>query len=356
MKKIIKRNQLKISAKLILFFIVFILLQGILSLGLVTILFSRSNRDSFQAQMDRSLVGIEQYLEQTITDLNIKAELFSGQEKVIDYTEYGLTNLLKRELQILKGSLAIHGIGIFLESGKILTHTGNLPQISTRVDSYLKKDSDTKSYFFVADTEDEIFLVVLSSIFRGDNQMIGVISLYQKIDEQFLKRVEKITNSQVVISYHQKIIYNTNDPVDYSAIFKDNNFFLEKSRKTQQIGQSIVSYIPTSVLGEPEGKIICFIDTGEAIQLIKRYNQISVLVTLIILSLALFIGLLFYRATFHRPFQNLLTGIKNISSGMLKQKIPESGNDEFSDLARAFNQMRLNLINREEEISQLSNY
>jgi PAS domain S-box-containing protein len=60
--------------------------------------------------------------------------------------------------------------------------------------------------------------------------------------------------------------------------------------------------------------------------------------------------------TFNRPFQHLLEGVHKISEGDLHYHFQLPTKDEFGDLAKAFNKMRMNLITRERELLQLSLY
>jgi two-component system sensor histidine kinase AtoS len=83
---------------------------------------------------------------------------------------------------------------------------------------------------------------------------------------------------------------------------------------------------------------------------------ISLISTFLILSIALLIGIIFYRVTFNRPFQHLLRGVHKISEGDLHHQFQVPAKDEFGDLAKAFNKMRVNLIARERELLQLSLY
>ncbi len=95
-----KKIELKISTKVALSFIIIVLLQGIISLIALTLIISRSQNDSFKAQMKGAFLGIEGYLDETLNALNVNANLLAGQTKIIDYTDFGLQNLLKRELAV----------------------------------------------------------------------------------------------------------------------------------------------------------------------------------------------------------------------------------------------------------------
>ncbi len=91
-----KKIELKISTKVALSFIIIVLLQGIISLIALTLIISRSQNDSFKAQMKGAFLGIEGYLDETLNALNVNANLLAGQTKIIDYTDFGLQNLFKR--------------------------------------------------------------------------------------------------------------------------------------------------------------------------------------------------------------------------------------------------------------------
>ncbi|HIC89053.1 MAG TPA: GAF domain-containing protein, partial [Anaerolineae bacterium] len=55
-----------------------------------------------------------------------------------------------------------------------------------------------------------------------------------------------------------------------------------------------------------------------------------------------------------RPIHELKQGVRAITQGNLSFRIPERGNDEIADLARAFNQMSRAVRDRMEELSSLS--
>jgi len=53
----------------------------------------------------------------------------------------------------------------------------------------------------------------------------------------------------------------------------------------------------------------------------------------------LFIGLIFYRKTFLKPFNGLMEGINRISEGDIHPPFTHPGKDEFGELTSAFNLM-----------------
>ncbi len=212
-----------------------------------------------------------------------------------------------------------------------------------------------KKPYFVSESGDAITLTVLSPIKREDN-LIGVISLSLNIDQSFVKKLENITNSKIIIRFIEKNV-DAGD-LDRETIAKIISFSESQILVNgfETVDGFMVGSLPMVSLGEPGGKIFCLLDTKESRLLITRYNTISLVSTLLILSLALLIGIIFYRVTFFHPFQNLLKGVHKISEGNLHYRFQVPAEDEFGELAGAFNKMRSSLLAREKELLQLSHY
>ncbi len=350
-----KKIELKISTKVALSFIILVLLQGIISLITLTAIISRSQDDSFKTQMNRAFSGIEGYLDETLNELIVNTNLLAGQKKIIDYTDFGLKNLLKRELSVFKSSLSIDAIGIYLKPHLLFTSEGHVLVLKYDLKKNLKQAFSGEKAYFISESGDQIMLTVLSPIKREKN-IIGIIGLNLNIDQAFVRKIENISNARVIILFNGKCIDSGN--LSRETIAKINSFYKNQSVKDDvvKINGFMVGSISMAAIGEPDGKIFCLLDTLESRLLITRYNTISLVSTLLILSLALVIGIIFYRVTFLQPFQNLLKGVFKISEGDLHYRFQVPAQDEFGELASAFNKMRVNLLSRERELLQLSHY
>jgi hypothetical protein len=130
----LKKIRLKISSKVALSFVVLVLLQGIVTLIALTLIVSRTQNDSFKTQMNRAVLGIEGYLQEMLDEQMINANLLAGQAKVIDYTDFGLKNLLRRELSVYSSSLQMDSLGVY--SQPITVALNNLVNTSTGVKEY----------------------------------------------------------------------------------------------------------------------------------------------------------------------------------------------------------------------------
>jgi PAS domain S-box-containing protein len=351
----LRNIRLKISSKVALSFIILVLLQGIVTLIALSFIVSRTQNDSFRTQMNRAVMGIEGYLHEILDAQVINANLISGQAKVIDYTDFGLKNLLRRELSVYHSSLQMSSLGVYLNSGIVFTAVGDGLMTSPALEARLDESFAGEKIPFLTLGVQDIKLSVLTPIKRED-KILGVLRLSRSLDESFVSKLENITRTRIILLFENRMIAAGDlDPQTTRKIITAAGNG-ESPPGMTRIDDFVVDSISMESFRAPGGKVFCLLDTAEYRRLITRYNLISLLSTFVILSLALFIGIIFYRVTFNRPFQHLLQGVYKISEGNLHYRFQVSAKDEFGDLAKAFNKMRVNLINRERELLQLSLY
>lgn len=344
---------IKISTKVALSFVVLVLLQGVVTLIIFTVIISRSQDEAFDAQMRRTETGIEGYIQEVLEDQIINANLLAGQAKVINYTDFGLRNLLERELSVYRSSLRMDSLGVFVQ-GAVFASAGGDLALTAVIENHLGHATTGERDFFVNLTENHAKLTVLAPIERT-NEIIGVLSLSRNLDTSFIDKLEVFTESQIVGVFGDRpIVTGDLSPQTVERIVETAETGADAD--TINIDGFVVGSVSLENLGEPRAILYCLLDTADYRKLITRYNSISLISTSLILSLALLTGMAFYRATFYRPFQHLLDGVNKISAGEMEHDFQVHTEDEFGVLTNAFNLMRVNLMNREKELRQLSLY
>ena len=114
---------------------------------------------------------------------------------------------------------------------------------------------------------------------------------------------------------------------------------------TEGAGTYLSGYAPIyDQFGELDGYLGIDIDTSEVESNAARIRMTALLVFLVTIPLALFIG---WRVAmiFNSPIQNLVVGANQASNGNLDYVVPVRNNDELGMLANAFNQMTNQLKN-----------
>ncbi len=345
-------RDMKLSGKMTLFFTVLVLVQFFVSLAILTTIISRTNRDTLMARMAYTRQGVEGYLRETFRDLRVKGELIAGQKKTIEYTDFGLKTLLARELAVFRESLGIDSISVFTDPEYPFASTEKFAPSSPVTREEIRQCFKGESRLFISQDDAEPGLVVLSPIRRADG-IIGVLSLGLGLDEAFVSRIEKISAAGIVFQFQDISLHG--DSLTDAGVQKVLAAYrgMDKDVGVMMAGGHIVGSVDLGPIGLPGGRILCLLDTSETTRLITRYNLISLVSTVLILSLALASGFVFFRRAFSRRFQLILQGITKIAGGDFHPPFQLEWRDELGQLAQAFDEMCRRLLVRETELSQL---
>jgi nitrogen fixation/metabolism regulation signal transduction histidine kinase len=349
------RRRFSISTQVIFFFIIVVLVQGILTQIGMYMLIYRSNIDSYEDQLKAKMAGITAYITQSQEDLENMVSLLAGQKNIIEYTDYRLNNLLSRELSLFNQALGLSGIFVYSESGQLLS-TDDVSSVSTDSELYKRiTDAYTQgSQSFLYSDTDAVFIWSLGQIVRED-QVIGMLGARIRMDEQYIQRLENSINAAVLIDLPNRVIHSDLlNEVQRGHLAEQTSPM--RSGETQLFDDHLVGILPIPGIEITNGRLIGILDMRKARTSLLAYNRFSISLTFIVLVGALIISILFYRIVFLRPFNLLHEGVTRIGRGDFTYPIQRESRDEFGDLAESVNRMRINLLNRDEELRKLATY
>jgi len=350
-----RRHRISISTQVIIFFIVVVLVQSVLTQIGMYMLIYQSNIDSYEDQLETKMAGVASYLEQSQEDLDNIVSLLAGQKDIIEYTDYRLNNLLSRELSLFNQALGLSGIFVFSESGALLGTDDTENSLKGSVLFRRIADAYSRgSQSFLYWDADASYIWSLTQIVRED-EIIGMLGARIRVDGEYIRRLENSINAAVLIRLSHHRIYSdalsSQERTDLLMVMNDLN-----AGQTQLSDDHLVGVLPVPGIDIEEGRILCVLDMEEARASLTAYNRFSVTLTFIVLLAALLISILFYRRVFLRPFNLLHEGVTRIGRGDFSSPIQRTGRDEFGDLAESVNRMRINLLNRDEELRALATY
>ncbi len=348
MNPFFRKGGLKLSGKMMLFFVALVLVQSLVTLTILTTIISRTNLDSLKSQISDTIQSVEGYLKETIADLRVKGALIAGQQKTIDYTEFRLKNLLARELTLFKESLGIESLAVFISPDEVpFTGTPGVLGRDSQFKEQLAASFRGRNALFISQGDGGTSLFILSPIKRGDG-IIGVLSLGLGLDQAFVTRIEKIINARVILTFKDVTIPDgTLSETQVAQVMASYARLEGGEKKIAKAAQYIVGARDLESLGLSGGTVYCLMDTAESTRQITLYNGISLLATLLILTLALISGIVFYRRTYFQKFQTILSGIKSISRGDFNPPFQLPWKDEFGQLTLAFDDMCRKLLIRD---------
>jgi len=349
-------KKLKISAKVSATAVVIVVFQGVLSLIGVSILITQTNLASFRGQLARTTHSVESFIDSTKSDLAVKANLLAGQQKIIDYTDYDLRNLLQQELSIMRLPLKADALCIVNERLEPVAANGDQRLISSFRLQNLAANWKEGNPLFIAPFSGEIHLWALSPVVRAKT-VIGVLAVGLNLDSNFINRIEWINNTAILLSWQMAIFVSGTLP---------DTFYDEFVKTARTAGAPVSGTVQTAVgryvlstskvPSLPGLYVHCYLDTGDSSRLLAQYRIFSLAFLLVVILLGLAISVLLYRFTFLTPFRLLNEAIRSISAGNLGYPIAKMGEDEFGDLARAFEEMTRSLREREKELAEMGKY
>ncbi len=345
-----------IYTRLIVFFTLILLFQGALSIISLHIFISKSNMDSLKNQMHESLYGSRRYIKRQLSDLQVNAELFSRQKKIIDYTEFGLYNLLNDELQILHTSLELDAISIFISPANNVVTIGpdftGIPEFADQLEMAFSGSEPS----LVISNGTQLHMCVFKPISRNGST-IGILVLGKEIDKDFLSILENITTSNTVITKDDLIVNATSlSEEKIASLMKKNVPGENSSNHYFTFSHYLIGVLQPSALSNFSGTIAIIKDFSDSLRMIQLYTTSSIVVTVFLFILILFVGIHFYNTTFAKPIAQIQNGINQIATGDFTPPFTEGGKNEFARVTQAFNQMCRDLQRRDYELERLANF
>ena len=336
-------------------FVAIVLIQGIMSLVTLTIIVSRSQREAMGSQVTRTISGIEGYFEQVVDEQSINADLLSGQAEIVDYTYFGLSNLLQHQLSVYRSSLRMSSIAVYRNPDEPFGWVGTNPQMLHNDPDNRRLALDGTENITISSDLTSATLTSYAPIER-EGEVIGALALSRSLDETFVRQLQTFTETTIVLSVGEYTVavdeLRARTIRELAALGEE----APEHASIVPIEGFVVGTISPPAFEGQDVRVFALLDTEESRQVITRYNQISVTITIVTLSAALLLGFMFYRLSFKRPFHNLMQAAHRISEGDFEHAFAVPSDDEFGELAAAFNTMRRNLKSRERELIKLSLY
>ena len=343
---------IKISFLVMALLIGTVLFQGIVSLSLMAIVLNETSAQHMIKQSRRSVDAIESYMEALREELLIKSVLIGGQKRIIDFSRYGLNNLLVQELTEARKSAQVDYLSVRTASyGGVFSGEISLPVPPLEEES----PGTLPPRVFLEKAGGQIWVTAHAPLLH-DGSFVGVLTARIILDESLLDAMERMVDSRLVFRGDDEIIaIREGWGEEIFSLFQED---LLTGNLKPGLWQSryYLDRIPLEREGQEIGAFYSLTDGSSIFELASRYRFIIVLVFSFTSISALFFGYLLYRTSFRRPFEAVLEGVSQIGKGNFHAVIKTEVRNEFAVLGGAINAMTRDLVNRDEKIGELSRY
>jgi signal transduction histidine kinase/ActR/RegA family two-component response regulator len=240
------------------------------------------------------------------------------------------------------------------KNGKIVDfHSTNpsFPLSAAQSMLYRSVKGKTASAWWVSETG--LYQVVLQPFYEGEpgkKDLLGMVVVGHLIDQRAAADLGRMTTSDVVFRYGGKVAVSTFLPHQEMEFARQ----IQGRPTTAQISLGADHYYASSVKLSPDLDLIVLKSYHEAAAYLQRLNHILLAVGL----LAIFTGtaLIFLISdTVTRPLASLVNGVHALERGDLTYPLDSSSHDEFAQLMRAFDAMRVTLQSNQTQREQLEN-
>ncbi len=167
----------------------------------------------------------------------------------------------------------------------------------------------------------------------------GYVRIGNYLDERFVEKIRSLTGTETAVEYRGTIISATFEITNEAQLspgeYLDKDYLVGRTPITS--GQRHVAYLITIY---PKSRI-------------SEIQESGLLAIALIAVLAFAFSVLASASMSRRivePLDDLAEGVSRIETGDFAHRIPETGKDEFSRLAKSFNRMGKALERRDEEI------
>jgi signal transduction histidine kinase len=346
-------GRIKLSQLVLAFSIGAIVFQGAVSLLLMALLLNDTSMQYMTKQSRRSTEAIQAYMDSVVEDLSIKVVLISGHKRIIDFSRYRLTNLLKNELEETRKSLGVDYLSVHTDS-EILSFSGNKALAPSTVIG-TDTESESEPSASIGQIDGKVYLSVQSPIYQ-DGVLTGYLTARLAIDERLLSRMEGIVNAKILFASDQLFIYNTRSWETQVLKHLQQDVAANELKPGIWQNRFYIEVIPVGTSSTPVGTFYNVIDGSSIIDLARSAQITMVFVLLVTSFLALTGGYLLYSTLFRKPLNTIMDGIHQITMGNFSHRIVTTVDNEFSELSNAINKMSDALVVRDEQIGELNRY
>ncbi len=213
-------------------------------------------------------------------------------------------------------------------------------------------------------------LRILTPVYHGDiKRGIVVINLYASKFFEWLKLPNTLFTSLLVDSTGKIIHIERNNnpnvldqPLEVGGIVFDYFPEIEKRQlivsdsTTMELQWGALSVHPVRGSGDFNAQELTLITLLPAAYISQYANvkKLPLLISLIVVTVAAFIFSVLMARKFKRPLRELYKGVGIVNSGNLEHKIRTNSSVEFEDLAEKFDKMRVNIKDRQAQITDLT--
>jgi len=316
-----------------------------------TRLIVEKTEEIFQERVDTLLSSIKSYWESERNQVLRNAMLFSESDKLVNYSVYGLTNLLQKEMARLLVNSGFYELKLNMKSGLMLSTRNPPAQGSPLV---ITDPRMTLSRIEITVVEDKLILSAIVPVFKTE-EFIGFLTLQRELDDNRMRRMARNLLADAAIAVRGSILATSltgqarqdlESSITQQPDRPERIFTLKLAGVFNSIGQVELG----ETIDKQPFRIYCATSQERMLALVSQARGQTLNITLLALAIAMLISFLFSEKVLLSRIRQVRDGAQRLSQGDLSCRLPEHGRDELGDLALSFNEMGAALLSNRDHI------
>lgn len=328
-------------------------------------LIQEKTREIFQQRIELLLASIRSYWDSEKNMLLNNAILYAESEKIINYSTYGLNNMLQREMERLIAKTGFYDLEMTLVNGQIVSSNQYASRRAQPLD--LRDTRLHLSWITLQFIDDSLYMRAEVPVHKL-GEFIGRLALRRKLDDTRLKRMARNLQAEVSLAVKEKLVASSLVEGGRQALA--NEHFLNNDRKEDifnlKIENTVFSIgrviLEKTVESDPV-LIYLAVSQDKMLSLLEEARSQNFNLTIWVLVATLILSIIFSEKVLISRIRQIRDGANIIAEGDLSFQISSVSGDELGNLARSFNRMASNLKQNQdrlqhyiERIETLANY
>lgn len=318
-----------------------------------TRLIVEKTEEIFQERVETLLRSIRSYWESERNQVLRMATLYSESDKLVNYSVYGLTNLLQKEMNRLIANSGYFELRLHLKSGLTLS-TRAAPTLGPGIAA--PNPRMTLSRIELTVIGDKFILSAIVPVFKTE-EFIGFLSLHRELDDNRARRMARNLLADVTIAVQDTIMATSlparsrqdiTQAITQKSDVPAHIFTLRMAGVLHSVGQVELA----ETVDKQPFRIYCTISQEGMLALVSQARSQTLKITLLALAVVMLISVFLTNRVLLARIRQVRDGARQLTQGDLSYRLAERGLDELGDLALSFNEMGAALLKGRDDIQQ----
>lgn len=203
---------------------------------------------------------------------------------------------------------------------------------------------------------DHLYLAAAQPVYFGSpvtGSILGYLAVAYEINHGLAAEIAQAAAAEVVFSANGKVLATTLDDRRRQAYATPSKGSSRDGAEDVWVGSQhyLRSVLDLSSGSSPSIQLAILKSFDEASRNLGEINQLLAGIGILVLILGSVLAL-YISSTITRPLEQLVAGTRALGSGDFRYAIQDRGSGEIRELSTAFNQMRVRLLNAQQELLQ----